>query len=432
MNFFHHQLIKDFFVYSLGSLATKGSSLVLGPLFLRKLSPQELGLLALINSLSTILTLCMGCGLRQLFWIHFFHLDPIGKKQLLIDIIIIYLLLNIPLALLLYTGFTLFLSHWLHDIPSPLLGIIILCCFFNFFVELLYQVLIYTRKSLQVSLLQFGSATFTLTISCIGFVKGMGIYAFILAQCISTTAVLCYGIYKFIAYSLQNHINIERCKSSFVPLLSSSIMFLPSLVSSWTLTSSSRWIVAYSMDLHNVGLHSFIDMANSLFLALILTPLGNSYVPYILSKLAKNPERLYTIEQWNKTIMLFCMVIASIGVIFGCIFIIPRLSFIIPSAYQKLIPFLGISLLGNICLMGTYFSLCIVQFYKKTTFLISSLIGAACCNTTLTFLLLPRLGTGGASVALSLSYALYFITTIIYNLHITRQAINHNQTIPLS
>lgn len=139
-------VIKNFFIYSFGSVVLKSISILLAPITLTILNPTDYGLLSLFNSFTNILVVFAGLGLRQAFSIEFFHHDAVSRKTIINDIIGIYLVASLPIYLLLLNSFPLINSYiFINNATNNLITASLMFCFMHFFVELFYQVVYLIR-----------------------------------------------------------------------------------------------------------------------------------------------------------------------------------------------------------------------------------------------------------------------------------------------
>jgi O-antigen/teichoic acid export membrane protein len=186
-------------------------------------------------------------------------------------------------------------------------------------------------------------------------------------------------------------------------------------LSGWILASSNRWMLAHYTSLADVGVYSLTEMLTSIFQVCILYPISGAYLPALMQAFAQYSNNIRNIDVYNKKIMATSMLCLSICACLGFVVGKSLLYHFLPKAYYRAIPYLLITALGNIFLMGTYFSSCSIQFYKRTTFLAGSLTCSALLTLTLSALLIPRYGLGGSVISLTSSYAGYFFMTLAYN-----------------
>ena len=73
--FFRSEVVKNFFIYSVGAIALKGISFFLLPVYTRVLTTSEYGQLDLINTFIVILATITGLGLNQVVFINYYQLD---------------------------------------------------------------------------------------------------------------------------------------------------------------------------------------------------------------------------------------------------------------------------------------------------------------------------------------------------------------------
>lgn len=406
-------VIKDFFIYSLGSILLKGSNYALVPLIAFRLTVQEFGLLSLINNFITITAIILGFGLRQVVSIEFFHHDSLGQKKLINEVITLYIILSVPLLLLALIFFAPIKQLLFESQISTFIFVTsLLTCFITFFNELFLQVLRYKARSMLLTKIQL-HATLISTILKIFFlyVCSLTIAGIIVGNFLGLSVIGCYGIYyyrKKVSF-LKNDILSQKAKVA--NYLKCGLPFIPSVLFSWILASSDRWILAQYTNLHNVGLYSFVDTFSQIFQLFILYPLIGAYFPYIIKQFVAHPHNSWIIESKNRKIMWIIMGCSAFSIALLYIIGRPVLLFLTPTKYHESLRYIVPLLLGQVLLMGTNFLNCYLQYLKKIYYIVGLIGIPAILNILLNFALVPSLKVSGCVVATLVSYLCYFILT---------------------
>jgi hypothetical protein len=98
------KLVTNFFIYAFGAFLLNAINVIMAPIIMRVLSPQNYGFLSLVTNFIEIVSTCVGLGLRQLMTIEYFHHDIINRKKLVTEIVTIYSILMFPAFLILILG----------------------------------------------------------------------------------------------------------------------------------------------------------------------------------------------------------------------------------------------------------------------------------------------------------------------------------------
>jgi O-antigen/teichoic acid export membrane protein len=169
-------VIKNFFIYSFGNIVLRSITALFIPILLSILSPSEYGLFSLVNNFSNILAIALGLGLRQVFFIEFFHHDIAGRKKMVNEVLILYITIATPIALLLFSQ-TGRMNHYLFcDAASvKLIALSLFYWFIFFFAELFYQILRYQSKALKLTVIQTTAALTTAILNLVNiYFFGLG------------------------------------------------------------------------------------------------------------------------------------------------------------------------------------------------------------------------------------------------------------------
>ena len=164
-------------------------------------------------------------------------------------------------------------------------------------------------------------------------------------------------------------------------------------------------------------------MGCQLFQLLILNSWAGSYLPYILKNYMLNPTQILAIERTNLTYMVACMIGCIVCILFGYFTCTPLIMWLLPTAYHTAIAPLWILLLGQICLLGSYFASTFIQFHKKRWFLSLGLCIPALINIVLNYCWIPMFGLTGCTYATLCAYCIYFLITLCYNLFLQKQVL---------
>jgi len=406
-------VIKNFSLYASASFINRVISLFSVSYVLFSLGTQELGFLSLVNNFIAFVATVIGCGLRQVLGIEFYHSDSSQRMELINDIIVVYCAVAIP-SLLFIIGLKkyFFLSN---NLAPLFFYIALLHAFLFFFSELFLQLLTYHKCAFYYGFLQIFSSLCVVIISGILIFKQWGIAGVIIGNFAGIIVLNICALYTYKKLEFNKFLSGKRTFKKLFFYIQSGMPFLPALMSNLVLLSANRWVLAYFQPLSEVGIYSIIESLNACFTLFILNSLGNAYVPELLEQFSHNRANFLEVDRENKKYMWICMLGGFfVLMIFFCVMYWAPSS-LVPSKIKNIIFLALISLSGHIFLMGTYFSSCIIQFLKYTWFLSSTLMVCAIATCCMSIVFVSYFGIYGAVYASCFSYGIYFFIILFYN-----------------
>ncbi|MFC1841638.1 lipopolysaccharide biosynthesis protein [Candidatus Dependentiae bacterium] len=413
------QVIKNFFIYAFGAFLLKGIAVFIAPIVMRILNPADYGLLSLITNFINILFTCAGLGLRQLLAMEYFHCDTIGRKKVIVDIILVYVVAAVPIFILLFFNVT-FINRFVffNQATTFIISFCLIIAFMKFFVELFYQILQYTGEASILTGIQVAAALIIIVLNLTFLYKfNWGIFSIVAAQFTSIFLVLLISIYFFISQLYYVHLNVACSVKKSAAYIKKGLPFVPRVLFAWVLAMGDRWVLAKYATMTDVGIYSVADMFGQLFQMVIIIPLSYAYIPYLMEKFASNKDRLLSVDRWNLKNMVITMVFLFLAVSVGFVVCKPLVSFVLPQKYHLAMQYIWSLLMGYIFLLGTYFASGLLHFKKCIYFLLVSLLVPAVFNIGLNMLLVPSFAIWGCVIATFLSYLLYFLIIIGYNVY---------------
>lgn len=416
-------VIKNFCIYSAGTIALKLITAGTTFLVIRLLTPQQYGLLALLNTLVAVIPILLSLGLRQAFGVEYVHLTSAQRKQMVNDLCILYLTISTPLLLVLLANTRLLNSMlFTNNAPPGALTITLLTCFISFFAELFLQALRYQCRARTLTFVQLGAALATMccTLLCI-YILRLHILGVILGQLVGQLAIALYGWRLYHQRVGVYAHDILRAPGRTRYYFKLGLPFIPSIIFSWIITAGDRWVLANLGTLHDVGIYALADTFGQLFNAIVLQALIASYIPSMLRRFAQNPDDILVTDAYNHRLMWLCMIVTSVIITAGYLVARPMLGWALPPKYHPALGYIWAILMSAIPLMGSYFATCYLQFFKKTYLLVALTTGASLVNIALDALLIPYLHITGAIAATGIAYSLYLCAILMITSHYKRR-----------
>lgn len=412
-----NHLVKNFFIFSFGSIMLRGISIIVAPITLNILNPSDYGLLSLFTSFNNIFIALIGLGLRQVFYLEYFHCQEIDRKKMTNAILGIYILIATPITLAFFALYQPLNQVLFCNRASPqLIALSLIYCFIFFFVELFYQHLQYESKALELTLLQTGIALISITLNIIFlYWMHLGVAGMLLGSTSAGFLAFSFASYYYSKAEYFDAFNLKQSMRLASQYLSLGLPFIPGVLFAWILSSGDKWVLAHYGTLHDVGIYAIADAFSQLFYVVILYPLSGSYLPWLFKQFAQNKAALKALEERNKKIMYTSMLGIAFAITSCYTLGKPILYWIIPAKYHESILYIWLILMGNVFWMGTYFASALIQYHKKSSFLGLAICLPALLNIGLNIALIPLLGTYGCALATLLAYMAYFGLILGYN-----------------
>lgn len=393
-----------------GATISKLFSVLTVPMLLAYIEPRELGLFALFNSFITVVSVMMAAGLRQFFWIEFFHTDTHERTRMLHETIMAYLLVALPcmvVCVLLWPVWQRFL-FMLRATPTMFL-LALLNAFFIFFVELLYQVLVYQNRTQLTVYAQVVQSLVTAGATVLFVYQGYGVTGMLAAHvCGYGVITICAGYYYIMRGFFSQRVRVEK----LAYYMKQGVLFVPGLLSVWVGSAVNRWIVAlYSFEA--LGIYALLEMIQTAVQLLLVRPLQMVYVPGLFKHFKEQPALL--VERHNSRRMWQLMGVCALVAACGYTLLRPVVYHVLPGAYHTAVPLVPLMVVAQLLTVGSVFTVAFIQFCKKSFFISCALGASALILGLCAWLLVPRYTTAGAVMALLLSSLFYFLLTWWYN-----------------
>lgn len=389
-------VLRGFFMYAASSLALRLATAIASLVLVRFLTPAEFGLLALINSVLTFVPLCLQWGLRQAFWLEYFHTTGFGRRVMLNRLIIIYVSIAVPASVALWF----FAPHLCRlcgvYIGSLIVNLVLIYSFIHFFSELFMQVLRCQMRIRVLVVIQLSAAACMVLMSAIlvGWCH-WGLTGWLCANTISLVSVCVCAVIFYLASGAPYAWDLTAWWPWSRRMIWLGVPFIPNIACVWIAMTAMRWLLASYVDLAAVGVYAVADIAHQVFNMCILYPLSASYVPYVLGKFSV-ARSLEVVERDNRRYMWLAMLGTFVIGVCGMLcaqFIGPL---VLPTAFAQATTYLFPMVLTNVCLVGTYFASAYLIYHKRMWPLVGAHILWALANLVFGYALIPAWGIWGA------------------------------------
>ena len=274
---------RNFLTYGIGAAFLSGISFFLVPIYTRVISPEDYGLLELLNTGVAIVGVVLPLGLSQSFFLEFYHHDNEGRRRMTLNISVLYLLFAGPIVLVLM-ALSGRLNHTMFQSRTSTFVIVaaLLTAFLMFYRAIFFLALQLARKALPLVSFQIASG---LTVAGLNiyfvYYRRLGIPAIIGANLVAIVAAFIFAVIFYLAKGGRLHFDLTWQKVKGYFLLGLPLM--PAGAAVWVLNASDRWILTAFGYQRELGLYSLAYKFGALYSMLIVAPFTSAYTPRVFA-----------------------------------------------------------------------------------------------------------------------------------------------------
>ncbi|MGG6320306.1 lipopolysaccharide biosynthesis protein [Vibrio cholerae] len=395
-------LLKNSTIYLSSTAINSGLLFLLTPIMTYLISPEEMGKVAIFQSLTVFLYSIVGLGSSSAIvrYSYDVNVNKLGEYIGESFIILISSVMIIFFFILLSSDY---LSEWL-GLDELWLYLSLSIAFFNYLFLLLLG--LYQRKgnAKKYALLQIGNGiiNFVLSIYLMYFIYQAG-GGRILGWIISigaTGLIAVYILYRSYAIRFKNVVEIRK------KLFRYGIPLIPHELGTFLIVWLAVIIVKEKLDLASVGLF-LVSLQLSSILGVVCDAANKAYVPWLFGKLKQERVDKIRIVKMTYMAMVGLIVISVVSFVLSPI-VMPIL---LPGEYANVVEVFTILVLGQ-AFGGMYLLVTnYIFFSKKTKFLPFITLLSGMVNFLLLFYLIDAFGLVGAAYAFTASRFVQFILT---------------------
>jgi O-antigen/teichoic acid export membrane protein len=400
------QLLKSTAVYGVADLAAKIIGFFAFPIYANILSLEQFGSLNLGSTISGVLGLFMSMGINNAVqrYYHEYSSLPEGRASVVTNGFLTVFAAAIVLSGILLISLPA-VSVWAESkfqLTNNVLRLVVLSAALNLFLQYILDVIRLHFTPIKFAIIAFAKVlvAFAITFYCIKILK-LGISSFFIGESLACLICLPIAIY-FIRQDLACVFEIEI----IVKLFNFGFPFVFVGLAYWVFGSIDRWMLADLASISEVGLYSVAFRFASILL-FINSSFAQAWSPHVLQLRMSNPK--YTDEivkvalPWFFLLLFFATAIA--------IFSDELLRFLVPEPYWKASSSL-VFLVFGVALHGTtQITVIGISIAERSKLLVWVAWFTAMVNTGLNYVLIPKYGSLGASLA---TFICYGILTFIY------------------
>ncbi len=400
------KILRHSSVYGLAILLTNAMSVVLLPLYMNYLGPDEIGLLEIINRTNDILRIILMVGMVTTTLRFYQDKDSEEYRRSVISSAMLFLAVFGLAAV----GIMMLFAHQLANIifASSEHVTYVRLMLVMLFLEVLYIVpILYFQARLQSTMFIIISISrfligLTLIIYLVAY-KGMGIMGVLWGHIIY---VGIFGTVLFIFILIRVGIRID------FPLLKEMVKFglpfVPGSIFLFILNSGDRYVLLHLTSTESVGIYAIGYRIGALTTALVMSPFLRVWSALYV-KYSQREDKDYLFANFM-TYVVFTYTFASLAVI---LFRQELLALLGDVAYWEaagVVPYIALAYLfwAASLILDSGFYITKKTVYKPLLFGIAAALAVGLC-----FIFIPLMNYYGAVLATVISFAVYFLLSII-------------------
>ncbi len=403
------EVARNFVTYGIGAAFLSGISFFLVPIYTRVISPEDYGLLELLNTGIAILGVVLPLGLSQSFFLEFYHHDNEGRRRMTFNISVLYLLFAGPIVLVLL-ALSGRLNHTMFQSRASTFLIVaaLLTAFFMFYRAIFFAALRLARKALPLVTFQIASGLGVAALN-IYFVyyRRAGIPAIIGANLVAVIAAFIVAVIYYFAKGgrLQFDLTWQKAKGYFLL----GLPLMPASVAIWMLNVSDRWVLTGYGFQKELGLYSLAYKFGMLYNMLVVDSFASAYTPRIFALYGQD---LLGTERRNLRVLWLYLAIFIPLVTLGILVGQPVFRLVVGREYWGAYGYILPIVLGYVLVGATGIAFNLPLYQKRTAAAALVQIVGALFNVGMNLILVRRYGAWAAAVMTLAAFALAFLLAL--------------------
>ncbi|MCM8791037.1 MAG: hypothetical protein NC938_04980 [Candidatus Omnitrophica bacterium] len=398
------RLIKDIFIYGLGTFGASFVSFLLLPFYTKVFSRAEYGFIDLVVTGSILLASVISLRLTDGAYRFVIEETRLQARTATISSVVNVILINVFIFVILcWLG-----APYLRGIiPYSSLFLVVFyialkvidACFLQI-VRALGKNVLYSKSGIILT-----SSMFVFNIIFIGYF-GQGVSGFFIAAILAHAISLLYKVKKADLIKFYNPMDFNM--AVITPILKYSLPLLPATISWWFIRISGRYILSIYKGLDEVGIYAVADKIPSvMYIGSLIF-----YMAWQDSALdsASHPDKeTFFSKIFNK------LVLTGGSIVIVClVFLKPFFHIMVDPRYLSAHIYLPYLLLAILILTFAWFYEIIFQIHKNTMVIFYSALIAAAINVILNILLVPTYGIAATTFSvLVASISALFLRVIL-------------------
>jgi O-antigen/teichoic acid export membrane protein len=401
------QLGKDTILYGLGGVLAKSLSLLLLPVYTRLFSPEDYGIIEMLNLLIAFLMTIMISGTNSAQSFYFFKISDEGEpaQRGIISAVLQWRILwgGICVVFASFCFGTINAGFFRHGLTQ---GLFLIACATAFFSQL-------KQQSIEISRLLFRPMNYfgltianTLVASGIGLILiihfRLGVVGYFLGLLSASVILTVIGWYL-----VKRYLEWTSLRKDWWPdVLKFGVPLIPNGFAMYLLNTSDRWFIANYKGIDELGLYA-VGAKFAMTMGMLIQTFRLAWAPVAMKAMQNNEGK--SLFRFVGRIYLG---LAVSGVILLTASAPKIIDFMVPEEYFQAYPIVGI--LAWYPVFYGFYLIASTGIWKKekTAWTPLLMIGAAGLNVFLNSLWVPMYGSLGAAIATSFSFLVWNLAVL--------------------
>ena len=403
-------IIQGSTIYSAGQILTRATGFILIPIYTRHLTPEDYGIIGILNVIVTVLTAALSLGAYQaqtrFYYDYQEDRQKVGELLFTINVILVGFTLLICLGLT-FAGRTLFGLVIKSEAITfyPFIVLTIWITFLNIVNQLVPYYYIATKRYTSCSVVLFFQFLLR-TGFIILFVVflGQGALGSVKGMFLGQLAVLALFYWRY----ARNF--VLRFKQAIAgQVLRFGLPIILHATSAALMASIDRVILEKFVPLSEVGVYT-LGYQIGLVMGVIVMSINRAWNPHYY-ELMNQQERDRKFEV-RRVVALWLTVIGAVCMI-GSLWARDVITLLATERYFDATPVVPLILTGYFFQGMYFFAVSPLFYYKKTAWLPVLTVSSALLHIALNFILIPRYGIMGSAVATTISFLLLALAALV-------------------
>jgi O-antigen/teichoic acid export membrane protein len=367
----------------------------------------------------SILSILLSLGMHQLVGVYYFRYEPLHRKQVVVDIVAIYLVLATPLILLSMVMPDVINEYiYFGELNNLIIVIALLTSYLSFFDALLFSLLQMERKVVGYTILSSCKSFIVLSLNVwlVVYLR-VGILGIVSATLIGHIISFLVGIYLWRLFYVG--IKPRRQPSLVKDYLQTGLPLMPTGLFAWMLLAADRFVLGYFHGPDAVGIYSLAYKFPMIFDLFFVTTVARVYSPRILNMY--RVKGYVEADKQNGHYLIIYLVLAGLAAVFTVAVLYFLYPFLVGVEFLESFQYIPFLLGAELFLGARNFSTYLLLYEGRTKGILVTYMVAAIVNILLNIGLIPSLAVMGAVISTVSSYALLFILNFIYKRQVLHQ-----------
>ena len=289
------RIFKNTLIYGMGDMIVKAIAFILIPLYTRHLSPDEYGVVSLLQTVQMVMIVILGLGLNSaIFKVYNDAKNEEEKNEVISTNLIFLFIWALPFTLIMIWSVKP-LSMLIFGSPEEAvyLRILFISLMLDLFRLAALAVLRAREKPVHFSIINIINFSLLVGLNIINVaIRGRGILG-IMESHLFTSSVICLSVFIVLFRRLRFRFSKRRIKE----LLAFGLPLVPSGVAAWSLSAMAQYFLRYYWGSSEVGLYGLGWRFGMVINMLLVHPFRTTWLPFMFSiQKEERARRVYALS----------------------------------------------------------------------------------------------------------------------------------------